>query len=71
MKTVKKIKVWDVLVRFTHWAVAIGILANLAITEEGSTWHEYTLNKPQNHHTLPCSETIHLSHRSSSLVLKT
>ncbi len=41
MKTVKKIKVWDVLVRFTHWAVAIGILANLAITEEGSTWHEY------------------------------
>ncbi len=41
MKTVKKIKVWDILVRFTHWAVAIGILANLAITEDGSTWHEY------------------------------
>ncbi len=23
MKTIKKIKAWDVLVRFTHWAAAI------------------------------------------------
>ncbi|STY99461.1 Uncharacterised protein [Moraxella lacunata] len=30
-----------------------------------------TLNKPQNHHTPPCSKTTHLNHQSSNLVLKT
>lgn len=37
----QQVKVWDIWVRFTHWAVALGILANLAITEEGSDPHKY------------------------------
>lgn len=39
--TPTKVKVWDIWVRLTHWSVALGILANLAITEEGSLWHQY------------------------------
>lgn len=39
--TTTTVKVWDIWVRFTHWVVAAGIVANLAITEEGSLWHEY------------------------------
>lgn len=34
-------RVWDVLVRITHWAVAAGITANLLFTEDGSELHEY------------------------------
>ena len=36
-----QVKVWDILVRFTHWAVAAGVIANLAFTEDGSDIHEY------------------------------
>lgn len=36
------VKVWDIWVRFTHWTVAVGVLANLlGLTEEGDTWHQY------------------------------
>ncbi|PNK59620.1 cytochrome b/b6 domain-containing protein [Psychrobacter sp. FDAARGOS_221] len=35
------IKVWDICVRFTHWVIAAGILANLAFTDDGSELHEY------------------------------
>lgn len=35
------IKVWDIWVRITHWAVAGGILTNLIVTEGGSDVHEY------------------------------
>jgi cytochrome b len=37
----RQVRVWDILVRFTHWTVAIGIIANLFVTEDGSEWHEY------------------------------
>lgn len=37
----RQIPVWDIWVRFTHWAVALGVLLNLAITEEGSDIHQY------------------------------
>lgn len=37
----QKVKVWDIWVRFTHWFVAMGIVANLMITEDGSQIHEY------------------------------
>lgn len=30
---------WDPLVRTTHWAIALAILANAVFTEEGSTTH--------------------------------
>ncbi|ALF60678.1 cytochrome B [Psychrobacter urativorans] len=33
-------RVWDILVRFTHWTVAAGIIANLLFTEDGSELHE-------------------------------
>lgn len=39
-KTIK-VKVWDILVRLTHWVVAIGIFANLTFIEEGNDIHEY------------------------------
>ena len=37
----KQVKVWDILVRVTHWTVAAGIIANLFFTEDGSELHEY------------------------------
>ena len=37
----RQIKVWDILVRFTHWTVAAGIIANLLFTEDGSDLHVY------------------------------
>lgn len=37
----KQVKVWDILVRVTHWTVAAGIIANLLFTEDGSELHEY------------------------------
>ena len=37
----KQVKVWDILVRFTHWTVAAGIIANLLFTEDGSDLHAY------------------------------
>lgn len=37
----RQVKVWDILVRFTHWTVAAGIMANLLFTEDGSDWHVY------------------------------
>ena len=37
----KQVKVWDILVRVTHWTVAAGIIANLLFTEDGSDLHAY------------------------------
>ena len=37
----KPVRVWDILVRVTHWAVAAGIIANLLFTEDGSELHQY------------------------------
>ena len=37
----QQVKVWDILVRFTHWAVAAGVIANLGFTEDGGQIHEY------------------------------
>ena len=37
----RPVKVWDILVRFTHWTVAAGIIANLFFTEDGSDLHVY------------------------------
>lgn len=37
----QQVKVWDILVRFTHWAVATGVIANLALTKEGSNIHMF------------------------------
>ena len=36
----RQVRVWDILVRFTHWTVAAGIIANLVFTEDGSELHE-------------------------------
>ena len=36
----RQVRVWDVLVRFIHWTVAAGIIANLLFTEDGSELHE-------------------------------
>ena len=36
----KQVRVWDILVRITHWTVAAGIFANLLFTEDGSELHE-------------------------------
>lgn len=33
--------VWDKVVRLSHWSVAIAVLLNLFITEEGETAHEW------------------------------
>lgn len=38
---IKQVRVWDILVRVTHWTVAAGITANLFFTEDGSELHEY------------------------------
>lgn len=37
----RQVRVWDILVRITHWTVAAGIIANLFFTEDGSKLHEY------------------------------
>ena len=37
----RQVKVWDILVRFIHWTVAAGIIANLLFTEDGSELHVY------------------------------
>ena len=37
----KQVRVWDILVRVTHWTVATGIIANLLFTESGSEIHQY------------------------------
>lgn len=37
----RQVRVWDILVRITHWTVAVGIIANLFFTEDGSDLHEY------------------------------
>ena len=37
----RQVKVWDILVRVTHWTVAAGIIANLLFTEDGSDLHVY------------------------------
>lgn len=37
----RQVKVWDILVRITHWTVAAGIIANLLFTEDGSDLHAY------------------------------
>ncbi|GAA0800683.1 cytochrome b/b6 domain-containing protein [Psychrobacter piscatorii] len=37
----RQVRVWDILVRVTHWTVAAGITANLLFTEEGSELHQY------------------------------
>jgi len=37
----KQIRVWDLLVRVTHWTVAAGIIANLLFTKHGSEIHQY------------------------------
>ncbi len=38
---IRQVKVWDILVRVTHWTVAAGIIANLLFTEDGSDLHAY------------------------------
>mgnify|MGYP000011635582 FL=1 len=40
-QSAQTVKVWDIWVRITHWAVAAGIFANLIVTEGGSDVHEY------------------------------
>ncbi|MGP4906937.1 cytochrome b/b6 domain-containing protein [Psychrobacter faecalis] len=37
----RQVRVWDILVRITHWTVAAGIIANLLFTEDGSDLHAY------------------------------
>lgn len=37
--TKSTVKVWDIVVRVTHWTLATCVLLNLAITEEGSDVH--------------------------------
>lgn len=37
----RQVKVWDLLVRVTHWTVAAGIIANLFFTKDGSELHEF------------------------------
>lgn len=37
----RQVRVWDILVRITHWTVAAGIIANLLFIEDGSELHEF------------------------------
>lgn len=37
----KTIKVWDPLVRTTHWALVCCVLGNYAFNEAGEIWHEW------------------------------
>ena len=41
MGEMEKVKVWDWPVRVCHWLLAACVLANLAITEDGSDVHRY------------------------------
>ena len=36
----KKIKVWDPVVRITHWTVVLGVFANLTVLRESSDIHQ-------------------------------
>ena len=36
------VKVWDIVVRIFHWALALGVLLNLFVFEEGETLHQYS-----------------------------
>ena len=36
----RQVRVWDIVVRITHWTVAAGIFANLLFTKDGSELHE-------------------------------
>ena len=40
-QSAQTVKVWDIWVRITHWAVSAGIFVNLIVTEGGSDVHEY------------------------------
>lgn len=37
--TDRQVKSWDPLVKLTHWGIALAILVNGLVTEEGSDWH--------------------------------
>lgn len=37
--TQEKLSRWDPVVKLTHWSVAIAVLVNAIITEEGSLTH--------------------------------
>ncbi|MGL5252545.1 MAG: cytochrome b/b6 domain-containing protein [Moraxella sp.] len=39
--SLQTVRVWDIWVRLTHWAVAVGLFINLLVTEDGSDAHEY------------------------------
>lgn len=34
-----KVRAWDPLVKLTHWGIALAVLVNGVLTEEGSGWH--------------------------------
>lgn len=34
-----KVRGWDPLVKLTHWGIALAVLVNGVVTEEGSDWH--------------------------------
>lgn len=34
-----RIKVWDIYIRFYHWALVALVFSNFVLTEEGDTWH--------------------------------
>jgi cytochrome b len=34
-----RVRGWDPLVKLTHWGIALAVLVNGALTEEGSDWH--------------------------------
>lgn len=36
-----KVRVWDIVVRACHWLLAIAVLSNLWLTEDGSRIHRY------------------------------
>lgn len=37
----KKLVVWDLPTRLVHWGVALSILLNLFVIEEGEDWHQW------------------------------
>ena len=39
--SLQTVRVWDIWVRLTHWAVAVGLFINLLVTEDGSDAPEY------------------------------
>ncbi len=41
MTTTSRIRVWDPLVRIFHWSLVAGVAANLFLTEEGGTTHQW------------------------------